>query len=64
MGSIYSWIFWAAAAAMLFGLAVATVRYVWNVRQGARTMASVDLVKVAMAAFGLAALWLLDQAYS
>ena len=63
MDTLITWLFWASAAAIVYGALVASVNYVNYRRQGARTMAAQAIVQTVLCMFGLVVLWVIRRFY-
>ena len=63
MENLFTWLFWASAAVIVYSALVASANYFKYWRQGARTMAAQAIVQTVLCMFGLVVLWVIHRVY-
>ena len=63
LDNLFTWVFWASAAVIVYAAVVASVNYVNYRRQGARTMAAQAVVQTVLSMFGLVVLSVIRRFY-
>jgi len=61
LDDLFPWLFWPGAVVIAYSAIIASVRYVYHWRRGARTMAAQALLQTALSMFGLIAFWLIHR---